>query len=50
MYTLHELDTPAEFDWITAECPKLASKLRLTNTDIIKCQQLMYNDGGYISG
>jgi len=30
-----------------AECPKLASKLRLTNTDIIKCQQLMYNDVWY---
>jgi len=29
-----------KFGWITAECPKLASKLR----------QLMYNDVGYISG
>ena len=28
-----------------AECPKLASKLRLMNTDIIKCQQLMYRVG-----
>jgi len=38
-----------KFDWITAECvkirlnlaecPKLASELRLTNTEIIKCQQ-----------
>ena len=30
-----------KFGWITAESPKLASKLRLTvtNTDIVKCQQ-----------
>jgi len=32
-----------------AECSKLASKLTLTNTDIIKCQRLTYNDVGYIS-
>jgi len=31
-----------------AECVKLASKSRLKSTESTECQQLMYNDVGYI--
>jgi len=35
---------------LSAERPKLAPKLMMMmNTDIIKCQELMYNDVSYVS-